>query len=110
MLHATLVTIYELSTKVAIYLVQVQAVVTSQQGLYKFDILAHLVDITGTSGVVTSGLDTTTQGLVTLKAHYIISLPAVQRNLLCLQLVQHGVGINAYGSVALFGYGIRFFN
>ena len=84
--------------------------VTTKEGLHKLDVLAYLVDVTCTAWVITCGLDTTAEGFVTLKAYHVVGLPAVERDLLFLELVQYCVGVDANGSVALFCYGISLFN
>ena len=59
MFQLTLVTVNELTSEVTIYLVQVQAVVTTQQSLYELNILTYFIDITGTTRIVTCGLNAT---------------------------------------------------
>ena len=78
MLHLHLVTVNELSSEITVDLVEVQTVVTAQKGLYKLNILAHLVDVTSTAWVVAGGLDSAAEGLVTLEAHHIVGLPAME--------------------------------
>ena len=77
-LHFYLVAIHELSSEVTVDLVEVQTVVTAKEGLYKLNILAHLVDVTCTTRVVACGLDTAAEGFVTLEAHHIVGLPAME--------------------------------
>ena len=78
MLDATLVAVDELATEVAVDLVEVQTVVAGDERLDELDVLTHLVDVTGTAGIVASGLDATREGVVALEAHHIVGLPAVQ--------------------------------
>jgi hypothetical protein len=77
-LYLHLVAIYELASEVTIDLVEVQTMITSDEGLYEFDVLTHLVDVTGTTRIVSCGLNTTTEGLVALETYDVVCLPAVQ--------------------------------
>ena len=78
MLHLHFITIDELSTEITIDLMEVQTVVARNKGLDELDVLTYLVDITGTSRIVSCGLNAAREGVVTLETHHIIRLPAVQ--------------------------------
>ena len=108
--HFYLVAIDELAAEVAIDLMEIEAVVTGDEGLDELDVLTYLVDVAGTAGIVTCGLDTSGEGLVALETDYIVGLPAVEGDLLLLEGVENGVGIDTNGGVAVFGDLIRFFN
>ena len=110
MLNFYLVAVHELTSKVTIDFVKIQTVVTCDEGLHEFDVLAYLVDITGASRIVACCLNTTTQGIVALKTDHIIGLPAMQGDLLLLKLVKDGVSIDTDGCIAIFRYGISFFD
>ena len=110
MANLHLVAIDELAAEVTVDFVQVQTVITCQQGLHEFNVLAHLVDVACTAGIVTCGLNATAEGIVALKAYHIVGLPAMQRNLLLLKKVQHCVGVDAHGCIAFFRHGISLFN
>ena len=73
-----LIAIHELASEVTIDLMEIQTVVTCDKGLHEFDILAHLVNITGTSRIVSSCLDTTRERIITLETYYVVGLPAMQ--------------------------------
>ena len=59
MLGATLIAVDKLSTEVTVDLMQIQAVVTSEQRLHELDVLTNLIDVTGTARIVTCGLNAT---------------------------------------------------
>ena len=106
-----LVTIYELITEVAIDLVQVQAVLTRNERSGLQHILTQLVDVAGTTRVVTRSLNTTRQGTgLGLEADYVVSLPAVQRERDFLQFLERSIRINADSGITLFGDLIRLLN
>ena len=108
-LYLHLVTIHELTAEVSIDLMEVQTVVTGDEGLHELDVLTHLVNITGTTRVIAGGLNATREGFVALKADHIVGLPTMQGDLLFLELVQYGIGIDTNRCIAVFRYGISFF-
>ena len=59
MLGATLIAVDKLSTEVTVDLMQIQAVVTSEQRLHELDVLTNLIDVTGAARIVTRGLNAT---------------------------------------------------
>ena len=77
MFYTALVTVNELSTEVTIDFMEVETMVSCYQGFYKFDVLSDLVNVSGSSWIVSRGLYATAQGIVALKSHYIVSLPAM---------------------------------
>ena len=77
-LHLYLITIHELTAEVSIDLMEVQTVITGDEGLHEFNVFAYLIYITGTTGIVACGLDATRQGVVALKTNYVVCLPAMQ--------------------------------
>ena len=58
MFHLYLVAINELIAEVTIDLMEVQTVITSDECLYKLDVFTYLIYITGTTWIITCGLDT----------------------------------------------------
>ena len=108
--HLDLVAVDELASEVAVYLVQVQAVLSCQQSLDELDVLAHLVDVAGTAGIVSCGLYAARERFVPLEAHHVVGLPAVQRDLLLLQVGYCLVCVYSDCGVAFFSYGIGFLN
>ena len=110
MLHAALVAVDELAAEVAVDFVEVQSVVAAEQCLDELDVLPHLVDGACASGVVACGLDAARESFVSLEAHHVVGLPAVERELLVLELVECCIGVDADGCITLFGHGVSLFN
>ena len=67
-----LVSIHKSAAKVAIDFVKVQAVVACKEALGECHISTHLVDIAGTTGIVTSCLNAATKSFIALEANHII--------------------------------------
>ena len=109
MLHLDLVAVDELASEVAVYLVQVQAVVAGQEGLDELDVLAHLVDVAGAAGIVACSLYAARERFVSLEAHHVVGLPAVQRDLLLFQVGYCLVRVYSDCGVAFFSHRIGFF-
>jgi hypothetical protein len=87
---------------------EIDAVVSGEESLDELEVGADFLDITGASGVVAGGLDASGERSHALEASDIVGLPAMQGNLLFLQLGNGLVGIYANGSIAFLGQLIRF--
>ena len=103
-LYAALVTVHELAAEVSVNLMEVHAVVAGQQGFHEFKVFSYLVYVAGAAGIVAGGLDAAGQAVLAFKANDVVGLPAVQGNLLLLQLGNGFVGVYAKGRIALPGY------
>ena len=57
MLYLYLVSVNELIAEVTIDFMEVQTVITSDERLYKLDVFTYLIYITGTTRIITCGLD-----------------------------------------------------
>ena len=104
MRHFYLVAIDELAAEVSVNLMEVHTVVTSEESLDKLQVSADFIYVPGASGIVSGGLDTSGKTGGALEAHHIVSLPAVQGNLLFLKLLDSLVGVYPDSGVALFGH------
>ena len=102
MFRLDLVPIDKLATEVAINLVEVKSVITCEKALRKSHIGTHLIDVAGTTRIVTRRLDSTTQGFIPFEAHHIIRLPAMQADRRFFQLSDGKVGIDSDSRIALF--------
>ena len=105
-----LVAVHELTAEVAINLVEVQAVVASEQALGEGHVRTYLFYVAGASRIIARGLNAAAQGFVALETHHIVGLPAVQADRGLLQLCDGLVGIDAEGGIALAGDFIGFQN
>ena len=104
MLRTALVAVYELAAEVSVNLMEIHAVVAGQQGFHEFEVFSYLVYVAGAAGIVAGGLDAAGQAVLAFKTDDVVGLPAVQGNLLLLQLGNGFVGVYAKGRIALFGY------
>jgi hypothetical protein len=78
MFYATFVAIYELSAEIAVYFVQVKAVVSGKKGFDEGDVLPYFVDVSGAAGVVSGCLYAAGECFVAFETHYVVGLPAVE--------------------------------
>ena len=87
---------------------EVQTMVTGDEALCLEDVLTQLVDVTGSTREVACRLDTARhRTCLYLETLHVVGLPAVEREVEVLQLVQHFFCVNANGGIALFGNLIR---
>ena len=106
-----LVAVYFLTSEIAVDGVDVQTVVTREQGFHLFDVLAHFVDVAGFAGIVTGSLDTAGELSVgVFETGHVVGLPAVQRQGYFGDLFEHGIGIDADFGIARFGGFVGFQN
>ena len=104
-----LVAVYGFTLEVTVDFVQVQAVSTGNVRSGFQDILAQLVDVACTSGIISGGLDTSGQRACSgFESDDIVCLPAVQRQVEVLHGFHYFFHVYAYSRIAFFRDFIRF--
>ena len=78
MLDFHLVAIHELSAEIAVYLMEIQAVIAGEEALGESYVSPHFFYVAGTAGIVSCGLDASAQSFVALETDYIVCLPAME--------------------------------
>ena len=110
-LRLDLVAVDLLAAEVAVDGVDVQTMVTGEQRLDLFDVLADLLDVAGLARIVARSLNTSGELAVgILETGHVVGLPAVQRQRYLGNLFEHGVGIHADFGIALLGGLVGFLN
>ena len=99
MFHPALVTVYLLSAEVSVNLMEIDAVVSGEQGLHELEVCPDLVNVAGAAGIVARCLDSAAEGVRILEPHDVVGLPAVQGYLLPLEGLDGLVGVYAKGCV-----------
>ena len=103
-LYSHFVTVNHLALEVTVDLVEVESVCTRDEALCLEDVCAELVDVAGSSRIVTCRLDTSCEGsCLYFESLYVISLPAVHAEVEVLKLLENFFCVNAEGCVSLFG-------
>ena len=89
-IHGHLVAVHHLASEVAVYLVQVEAMVAGDEALGLQDVLPQLVNVAGSTREVSRRLDAAAQGTgLYLEPVHVVGLPAMQTQVEVLQLLQH---------------------
>ena len=107
--NVNLVAVYYLALEIAVYFVQVQAVCAGNERAGLEYVLAQLVDIACTAGIVSGCLYSAGEraGLF-FEAHNVVCLPAVQRQVEVLHLFDNSIYIYADCSVTFLCHFVGF--
>ena len=100
-----LVAVNESAAEVAVYFVEVEAVLAGNQAHGIQNVGAELVDIAGLAGVVAVYLNAACEAAaLVFKAGNVVGLPAVHAQVEILHQFEYFVGIDAYGGIAFACY------